>query len=187
MKFYAFIFVFLSVALGAYAYQTGVPNRANFASGQQPASQKNDNYRAFSNYNNRGWGQGVQTQPVRTEVAGTSAVDFDKNTPQKLVSKTQATTPAASAASAATKSAVATAKPAAAPATAQQPTQEAAAAAAANNVDPAAMMQQMQGMVSAMSSMTGAGGANGQAAATNMPDISALMGGSIPAAAPAKK
>lgn len=177
MRFCAFVFVFLAVAPGVAAYQASTPNRTNFATGQQPATPKNDNYRAFSNYNNRSWGQGVQTQAVQTEVAGRSAVDFDKNTPQKLISKTQSATPAASATPA---KPAATSKPAAS-------TQPPAQATAAANVDPAAMMQQMQGMMNAMSSMTGGNAANGQAAA-GMPDISALMGNTAaPTAAPAKK
>ena len=177
MKYVACL-LWLCVALvPARAYQAGAANRTNF--GSAPKEQPQQNFRAFSNYNNRNWGQGVQTQTVQTEVAGTSAVDFDKNTPKELVSKTQA----------------AAAKPAKAPqATAPTATAPQPAANVPANVDPAAMMQQVQGMMSAMGNMTGGNAqSNAQAAAAmpaGMPDISALMGGAMPAApakAPAKK
>ncbi len=176
MKNFICLLTFL-LAVPACAYQAGQQNRTNFGGGQaQPAQGQ---YRSFSNYNNRSWGQGVQTRPVQTEVAGTSAVDFEKNAPQKAVGKTQA--------GGAPKQAR-TAQPAAAPAAAQA---SSAPAAMPANVDPAAMMQQVQGMMSAMT-----GGAPAQAGQTapampaGMPDISALMGGAMPAApaaTPAKK
>lgn len=177
--FYGLLLVCVSL-LPAHAYQAGAANRTNFGSAQQ--AQPQQQFRAFSNYNNRNWGQGVQTQTVQTEVAGTSAVDFDKKTPQQLVAKTQA----------------ATAKPAKAPQPATTPaaTPQPAANVPAN-VDPAAMMQQVQGMMSAMGNMAGSNAQPGaqpntQAAAAmpaGMPDISALMGGAMPTApaAPAKK
>ena len=181
MKYISFLGLLL-VAVCAEAYQVGPQNRANFDTAkptEQAHAQPSNQHRAFSNYNNRNWSKGVQTQAVQTEVAGTSAVDFDKNTPQKLVGKVQSAQPAAK-----------PAKPqsAQAPSAGQQPaaTPQAAAGMPAN-VDPAAMMQQVQGMVNAM-------GSNGQAPA-GMPDISALMGGAMPTvpaagqtpATPAKK
>ncbi|MBR2081410.1 MAG: hypothetical protein IJ876_00095 [Elusimicrobiaceae bacterium] len=181
MKNFIYLSVLFVVAMPVAAYQVGTANRTNFGSGQVPGQAAQQNYRSFSNYNNRSWGQGVQTQTVQTEVAGTSAVDFDKNTPKQLVSKTQAATPKAAN----------TAQPTAAPAPVQASTAPAAMPA---NVDPAAMMQQVQGMMSAMGNMTGGAaqqGQSGQAVAmpAGMPDISALMGGAMPTApaAPAKK
>lgn len=172
MKYVACL-LWLCVALvPARAYQAGAANRTNFGSAQK--AQPQQQFRSFSNYNNRNWGQGVQTQTVQTEVAGTSAVDFDKNTPKELVSKTQA----------------AAAKPAAPQATAPTATAPQPAANVPANVDPAAMMQQVQGMMSAMGNMTGGNAQPNAKAAAAMPDISALMGGAMPAApakAPAKK
>ena len=177
MKNFLFLLAFL-IVLPAGAYQAGQSNRTNFGAGQQQPAQPQ--YRSFSNYNNRSWGQRVQTQTVQTEVAGTSAVDFDKNTPKQLVSKTQAAAP---------KQVRQTQQqPAPAPVQASS-----AAAAMPADVNPAAMMQQVQGMMNSMSNMPGAkpGQQAGQAPAmpAGMPDISALMGGAVPAtpAAPAKK
>ena len=179
MKYFYGLLLVCVALLPAHAYQAGAANRTHFGSAQQ--AQPQQQFRSFSNYNNRNWGQGVQTQTVQTEVAGTSAVDFDKNTPKQLVAKTQAATAKPSKAP----------QPATAPAATPQP-----AANAPANVDPAAMMQQVQGMMSAMGNMAGSNtqpGAqpNTQAAAA-MPDISALMGGAMPAmptapATPAKK
>ena len=174
MKYILFLGVFAFTFLPLHAYKAGTANRTNFASGQQQPQAQN-NYRAFSNYNNRNWSKGVQTQPVKTEVAGTSAVDFDEKTPQKLVAKTQA---------------AATAKPVTATPqkpTANAPTTGAPVSTVPANADPAVMMQQVQGLMQAVGSMSGANVQPGQAAA--VPDISALMGAgsSTPAAAPAKK
>lgn len=167
MKYISFLGLLLA-AVCAAAYQAGPQNRANFDAAkptEQAHAQPSNQHRAFSNYNNRNWSKGVQTQAVQTEVAGTSAVDFDKNTPQKLVGKVQS---AAQPAAKPTKP-----QPAQAPSAGQAPATPQAAGVPAN-VDPAAMMQQVQGMVNAM-------GSNGQAAA-GMPDISALMGGAMPTA-----
>lgn len=181
MKNFAFLFAFF-IVFPAYAYQAGQTNRTNFGA-TQPQATPSNNYRAFSNYNNRSWSQGVQTQTVQTEVAGTSVVDFDKNTPQKLVTKTQAAPqPPAAKTGQPQPNATSAANPAQAPA----------------NMDPAAMMQQVQGMMNAMGNMTGSTqpAPSGQQVATQMPagmpDISALMGGAMPAApavpaAPVKK
>lgn len=182
MKNLLFLLTFL-IAFPACAYQAGQQNRTNFGTAQeQPVQQQ---YRSFSNYNNRSWGQGVQTQTVQTQTAGSSAVDFEKNTPQKTVGKSQA---------AAAKQVRQTQQAAPVPAAAQAST---AAAAMPANMDPAAMMQQVQGMMNAMGNMAG-GAQPGQQAGQNaaaampagMPDISALMGGAMPAASaatPAKK
>lgn len=169
MKNFTFLLVFL-MAVPASAYQAGQANRTNFGAGQQQPAQQQ--YRSFSNYNNRNWGQGVQTQGVQTEIAGKSAKEL-----KPTVGKQQA--------------APAAAKPAK-PAPVQPSTAPAAMPA---NMDPSAMMQQVQGMVNAMGNMAGAPQgqqpASGQAAAmpAGMPDISALMGGAMPAApaTPAKK
>ncbi len=165
MKYISFLGLLL-VAVCAAAYQAGPANRANFDAAkptEQAGVQPSNQHRAFSNYNNRNWSKGVQTQAVQTEVAGTSAVDFDKNTPQKLVGKVQSAQPAAKPAKQ---------QPAQTPTAGQAPTATPQAAGVPANVDPAAMMQQVQGMVNAM-------GSNGQAPA-GMPDISALMGGAMP-------
>ncbi len=175
MKMLLCVLTFL-VALPCAAYQAGPQNRTNFG-GAQATQAGQGQFRSFSNYNNRSWGQGVQTQ-----VAGSSAVDFEKDTPKKPVGKAQAPAPKAA--------------PAAKPVVPAQPTAPAAAQMPAN-VDPAAMLQQVQGMMNAMSGMTGGAqagqpGAQGQAGQmpAGMPDISALMGGAmpaVPAATPAKK
>ncbi len=169
MKNFTFLLVFL-IAVPACAYQAGQQNRTNFGAGQQQPAQQQ--YRSFSNYNNRNWGQGVQTQGVQTEVAGKSAKELKPVGKQAAVVAPQAKP----------------AKPSA-PAAAQASTAPAAMPA---NVDPAAMMQQVQGMVNAMGNMTG--GAQGQQAGAaampaGMPDLSALMGGAMPVApaTPAKK
>ena len=175
MKNFLFLLTFLIAALPLCAYQTGPQNRTHFGAGQPQTAQPQ--YRSFSNYNNRSWGQGVQTQTVQTEVAGSSAKEL-----KPTVGKQTAPGPAAK-----------PAKPAAVPAPAQASTTPAAMPA---NVDPAAMMQQVQGMMNAMGNMTGAqpgqqavSGQNAAAMPATMPDISALMGGNIPTvpATPAKK
>lgn len=178
MKYTWLLLIF--VAVSVHAYQAGQVNRTNFTGNQQPQNAQSNNFRAFSNYNKRNWSRGVQTQTVQTEVAGTSSVDFDKNTPQKLVAKTQAASSSAN---------PKPAKPQA-PAAAQ-PQQKPNTPA---NMDPAAMMQQVQGMMNAMG---GSGAKPGQSSAGQnnasspaaMPDISALMGGAMPVApaTPAKK
>ena len=179
MKKYLFLIV-LFVALPLVAYQAGQAGRANFGSAaqQQPA---NNGYRAFTNSNNQ-WRQGVQTQTVQTSRAGASATEFEPVEKKAPVGKK-----AVAAAPAAAN------KPAAAPAVA--PTQPSTGTVAMPaNADPTAMLQQVQGMMQGMQGMMGA--ANGQqpaaAGQTAMPDLSALMGGMIPAApaaapAPAKK
>ena len=184
MKTLLCVLTFL-IALPVAAYQAGPQNRTNFGAGQgQPGQQ---NYRSFSNYNNRSWGQGVQTRGVQTEVAGSSVTDFEKETPKKFVGKAPAAAPKQGRQS----------QPAATPvAPAQASTAPAAMPA---NVDPAAMMQQVQGMMNAMGNMTGGAPAGkagqapqqaGQGMPAGMPDLSALMGGAMPAApaaTPAKK
>ncbi len=176
-------------AFCAEAYQTGPANRANFGdSTQQPAQSVPQNgYRSFSNYNNRNWGQGVQTQTVETSLAGSSAKEFEAPAKKAPAGK-QAAQPAQAA------------KPMAKPAQAQPSTP----AASAPTGDPVAILQQVQGMMQNMQSMTGGTPATGQPAAgqassastgtpAGMPDISALMGGMMPAApsaapaTPAKK
>ena len=180
MKNILLVFSFLGIALTADAYQAGSQNRTNFGSNQS-AQTGQQNYRSFSSYKQRNWSQGVQTQRVQTETAGKSAVDFEKKA-QKPVGKTQAVAPKE-------------AKPAAQ----AVPTQPSSAAVAMPaNADPAAMMQQVQSMMNAMGNMGGAqpgqaqAGQNAAAMPAGMPDISALMGGSLPkplapAATPAKK
>ena len=86
MKNLLFLLAFL-IAVPACAYQAGQQNRTNFGASQQQAGQQ---YRSFSNYNNRSWGQGVQTQGVQTEVAGKSAKEL-----KPTVGKQQAATPSA--------------------------------------------------------------------------------------------
>ncbi len=176
MKNFTFLLVFL-MAVPASAYQAGQANRTNFGAGQQQPAQQQ--YRSFSNYNNRNWGQGVQTQGVQTEIAGKSVKEL-----KPTVGKQQAVAvPAAK-----------PAKPAAVPTPTQASTVPAGMPA---NVDPAAMMQQVQGMMNAMGNMSGGAAQQGKAGQnvatpTAMPDISALMGGAMPAvpantATPAKK
>lgn len=174
MKPFLCIAAVLMFALPLCAYQAGQANRANFGPGPQLPSQQRQ-FRAFSNYNNRSWGQGVQTN-----VAGTEVAEF--KSPAKPSAQ-----PAAKKAAAAEGAA----KPAVPAAT--QPSSTTAAQAALP-AQAAAMMQQVQGMMNRMGGMPGAaaGQANasaptGQAAPAmpaGMPDLSALMGGMMPGAQP---
>lgn len=190
MKRYLFLTILCAVTSSLFAYQTGPANRANFgaASQQQPAQ----GYRAFTNSNNQ-WRQGVQTKPVQTSVAGSSATEFAPADKQVAVSKKAVAAQPAAKPTASTSVGSSS--------TALQPVANTAPAMPAN-MDPTAMLQQVQGMVQGMSNM--AGTATGQPAATGgqqnaastmpagMPDLSALMGGGMmpgfaPATAPAKK
>lgn len=187
MKPVVFLVAFLMTAFPLAAYQVGKVNRTNFGQGpQQPATQQQ--YRAFSNYNNRSWGQGVQTQ-----VAGSSVTEFEAPAksakPAQAVSKKQvAQAPEAKPGAAVSPAQVP------APASPTQPS-SAPAAQTAMPADAAAMIQQVQGLVGAMAPQAGqvpaAGGKPGnQAGAAAMPDISALMGGMMPTQpqpAPVKK
>ncbi len=179
MKKYLFLTV-LFVALPLVAYQAGQAGRANFGtvSQQQPS---NRGYRSFTNSGNK-WRQGVQTQTVQTSRAGSAATEFEPVEQKAPVGKkTVAAAPAAAN------------KPAVPAAASTQPSTGTAAMPA--NVDPAAIMQQaMQGMPDMAALMGGAAANNGQkpaasagqnAAASAMPDISALMGGMMPGAVPA--
>ena len=164
MKVYFSLFV-ICLALPLAAYQTGPSSRANFGSAQQSTNSANR------------WNQGVQTKPVQTSLAGSSATEFKA----PVVGKRAAQTPKPT-------------KPVAKP---TRPSSTTVAMPA--NADPAAMMQQVQGMMQNMQAITGgAPGAQppataGQQGAANipgMPDMSALMGGTLPAApaaVPAKK
>ncbi|MBQ8032542.1 MAG: hypothetical protein IJ266_01085, partial [Elusimicrobiaceae bacterium] len=67
MKYFYGLLLVCVALLPAHAYQAGAANRTNFGSAQQ--AQPQQQFRSFSNYNNRNWGQGVQTQTVQTEVA----------------------------------------------------------------------------------------------------------------------
>jgi len=179
-----FLIVAIGVAMPVAAYETGPVNRANFGSAQQPVVQQNG-YRSFSNYNSRGWNQGVQTKPVQTSLAGSSVTEFDSASANRpAVGKQAAASPKQ-------------AKPATTvAATPTQPSSTTAAMPA--NMDPSAMMQQVQGMMQNMQAATGAmsgaapstgGQAGGMPAIPGMPDMSALMGGAMatPPATPAKK
>jgi len=159
----------LMLALPGAAYQTGPQNRTNFG-GAQAAQAGQGQYRSFSNYNHRSWGQGVQTHGVQTQVAGSSATDFEKKKP---VGKAQASAPKPA-------KPVQPAVPTAQPGASGQPAQP-------QGADPAALMQQVQTMMSTMGGQTaqpgaqaGQPGAQGQPGAA-LPDISALMGGAMPA------
>ncbi len=189
MKLFLFITAVLLLAFPAGAYQAGQANRTNFGSGPQlPAQQQ---FRSFSNYNNRSWGQGVQTRGVQTQTAGREVAEFEA----PAASKPAAQPAAKKAASPANEPKPAT------PAVTTQPSTAPAAAAQAGQMPPeaAAMMQQVQGL---MNMMNGGGAPAGQAnpaqagqaapaMPAGMPDMSALMGGMLPsaqpAAAPAKK
>lgn len=181
MKKISLLSVLFFMALGAAAYEVGPANRANFGAAQQSSQQAQQNgYRSFSNYNNRTWGQGVQTQTVQTSVAGSTVKEFEAPTKSAPVGKKSAQPAQA-------------AKPTAKPAAAQSAASTTTATAPAS--DPAAMLQQVQGMMQNMQSLTG-GTSQGaqQPSATGqmgtpstgmpagMPDISALMGGMMPAA-----
>ena len=150
------------IALPLAAYQTGPSNRANFeaAAQTQPAAEPvpQEGYRSFSNYNNR-FGQGVKTSGVQTSVAGSSVTDLAAQRPKVGKKAAAALAPAKGG------------KPAAGTA----PSAPAAAAMPAGG-DPAAMLQQVQGMMQNMQAMQGAAAA-GQAPAAMpaMPDMSALM------------
>lgn len=186
MKIYSIILGLVCCALPTMAYQAGPTNRANFgASAQQPAEQQQAGYRSFSNYNNR-FGQGVQTSTVQTSVAGSSVKDFSEGKQEKVVGKQAAASAATSKNSGGKPAPNANAQP-------QAPASPAAQMPA--NADPAAMLQQVQGMMQSMNALTGgapAQGAQNAAAAPaampnipGMPDMSALMGGAAPAATPA--
>ncbi len=181
MKRYIFLIV-LFVAVPLAAYQAGPAGRANFGSNasQQPAQ---NGYRTFTNYNNRNWNQGVQTKPVQTNVAGTSATEFEAVEKKQPVGKQTVAAPKS------------TGKPVATPPTTATPAaqQPAAATGMPANADPTAMLQQAQAMMQNMPNIQNMMGtpAPGQPAATGqanavptmpagMPDLSALMGGAMP-------
>ncbi|MBP5429563.1 MAG: hypothetical protein J6Y25_01555 [Elusimicrobiaceae bacterium] len=173
MKSCACFLLIAVMALPAAAYQAGPQGRPNFGSNQQQPAQP-ANARAFTNYSNRGWNQGVQTQGVETSVAGETVIDFTKKPETPSVSKKAAAEP----------------KPAK-PAVAPKPSTQQTPAAMPANADPAAMMQQVQGMMQMMNQAGGqpaGGNPAGMPAIPGMPDLSNLMGGAAaPAAAPAKK
>ncbi len=180
MKIYLTFLIAVCAALPAAAYQAGPQGRPNFGSNQQQPAQP-ANARAFTNYSNRGWNQGVQTQGVETSVAGETVIDFTKKPETPSVSKKAAAEPKP-------------AKPATGTNASAKPTDASATPAAMPaNVDPAAMMQQVQGMMQMMNQAGGqqpaAGGKPaGAPAIPGMPDLSNLMGGAAaPATSPAKK
>ena len=161
MKISVFFVLMASLAVPVFSYQTGPASSAKFGSGQKAGQ---NNYRTFSNYNDRVQTRGVQTDTVSTQLAGSEAKDLaaEKN----RISK-KAAAPAAQP--------QAQAKPAAA-----KPQQPTAAAANAPDVNPAQIMQQVQGMVDSVGSLSGALQQQGQKGANpmaGMPDISALMNG----------
>lgn len=165
-----FFVLALGLALPAAAYQTGPANRANFESAQQSTATQQTGYRSFSNYNNR-YGQGVQTNTVQTSVAGSSAKEFKAPAKKTVVGKQAAQAPAAAKPTAPTKPSTGT-------------------AATAAGTDPTAVLQQVQGMMKDMQSLTGAATGNQPAAAgaslPAMPDMSSLMNGMMnPGATPA--
>ena len=182
MKFASFLLAFLVAAVPLAAYQTGPANRTNFRGGEQaqPAT-----YRSFSNYNNRTWGQGVQTSGVQTQGVSTtvvgSAQEFESTKPKPQTGKQSTAAPApavkpTASANTQTSAAQQPAAPNAAPAAGQVP------------AEASAMLQQVQGMMSAIQGAGQAGQAG--AAPAGMPDMSALMGamgGGAAPAAPAKK
>ncbi len=152
------VLVGMLCGLPAGAYQAGQQNRTNFNNTQR----QQGGYRSFSNYNNRTWGQGVQTQGVQTQTVQTELAT-QKQSP--AVGKKQvAATPD---------------KPAAQPVAPTQASSGAASqtvvpaqAAGQPPAEAAAMMQQVQGMMNMVNSMTGQTGMP-----AGMPDMSALMGG----------
>ena len=189
MKKYLFLIV-LFAAIPLAAYEAGPSGRANFGSSaqQQPAAQ---GYRSFTNSNNQ-WRQGVKTKPVQTSMAGSSATEFEAVGKKAPISK---------------KVVVVSTPGANKPAVSTQPSSGTAAAPA--DANPTAMlqqvqgmmqgmqgmqdmmqgMQQMQGMMQGMQSMMGntatgqpAAGQNAMPSIPGMPDMSALMGGMMPAA-----
>ena len=159
----------LGVALPAAAYQTGPANRANFDSAQQSTATQQTGYRSFSNYNNR-YGQGVQTSTVQTSVAGSSAKEFETPAKKTIVGKQAAQIPQAAKPAAPTKPSTGT-------------------VATAADADATAVLQQVQGMMKDMQSLTGAAGNQPAAGGANlpaMPDMSSLMNGMMnPGATPA--
>ncbi len=180
MKRYIFLIV-LFVAVPLAAYQAGPAGRANFGSNasQQPAQ---NGYRTFTNYNNRNWNQGVQTQPVQTSVAGSSVKELEALPKTAPAGKQAAPTkPSTGAASSAIK---------------VNPVQCEGGKCKGDitfskNSDPAAVMQQVQDMAQTMKALTGQASQGapsapaGQANAVptmpaGMPDLSALMGGAMP-------
>ena len=200
MKKILWLVLFL-VPLCALAYQAGGASRANFSSGAVTADkqaeekstsavpgQKAVQTRSFTSYSARSsnaWRQGVQTTTVQTPTAQAAFKDGGdqaaRNAPAALNKQLKPTPQAKQSASPQTDKTA----PAASQANTQPPQ------------DPAAMMQQMQGaqdMMKQVQSLQGMMGNNASAGAAaaptmpaGMPDLSSLMGGSAPAAAPAKK
>lgn len=183
-KYFSLAVLFVAVPL--VAYEVGPSNRANFGSAAQQQPMKG--YRTFTNSNNQ-WRQGVQTKPVQTSMAGSSVKELDaapakQNPIGKQAAPTQSSTGTASSA------------------IKVNPVQCEGgkcngAIQFSENSDPAAVMQQVQNMAQTMQALTGgvlqgaqqpaAGQTGGMPA--GMPDISALMGGmmpAVPATAPKK-
>ncbi len=176
----------LTVGADAQTYRAGGSSRPRFgASANQetqesavPGAQSNIKTRTFSNYSSRqrNWSQGVQTQPVRTETAGSTPNFPDQAEEKAAAAVAGLTQPTGASASANTgKQTSSSAAPqAAAPATSQTAAQPAAAQAAA---DSNAMLQQVQGLLKGMgaSSGTAAGAMPAGLNVPGMPDMSALL------------
>ena len=195
------IIVLTMLALPVAAYQTAGSSRANFGSqrGEENASdeQQAGKTRSFTSYGSRtgAWSKGVQTRTVETKSVQTHSVQTQtaaRPAAQKSTDKN-----AGAKAPQATKAAVPSAP--AKPATTGKPVDKAAQQAA---TDPAAAMQQLQGLQSMMGALGGSGegmpdlsaimnsaaGAQGgkggaAAGAAKMPDMSAIMGGAAGGAA----
>lgn len=177
MKKYLFLGM-LWVCFPVAAYQVGPTSRANFGTESAPAEPQNT-YRSFTNSNNRNWGQGVQTKPVQTSLAGSTATEFEA--PQLNEKKTSGkhAAKAVPPSNPATMSAQPLMEPV------QQPPANAANGMPA--ADPTAMLQQVQGMMQGISGMVGENSngqqpaaAGSQNAVPGMPNMSALMGGMMP-------
>ena len=197
------IVMLTALALPVVAYQTVGVSRANFGSqrGEENATaeQQGGKTRSFTSYGSRtgAWSKGVQTKTVETKAVETRSVQTQtaarpaatKSTDKKAEEKApQATTAQVTAPD----------KP-----VANKPGNKADQQTAA---DPAAAMQQLQGLQSMMGALGGSGegmpdlsaimnsaaGAQGgkggaAAGAAKMPDMSALMGGAAGGAGAGKK
>lgn len=204
-------FLFLFVCVSAQAYRAGGKSRPSFggsaASSSEsavPGATSNVQTRTFSTYSSRQpakFAQGVKTEGVKTQVAGQAYQDKTEDAIAQ-VDKLAASAPSTQAAPATGKKGAAPVaekndkKTSPAPDTvilrfpagrkgADNVSAGTPAAASAQQQNPAALLQQMQGMMQGMAGATGGAAGAGGAASAGMGDISALMN-MMPGGAPAQ-
>ncbi len=197
-----FCFIFMISALPVVAYQTGSISRPQFNAQQGPQTAADANAkpsvpgqqavqtRSFTSYGSRpgnAWRQGVNTQTVQTQTATQAAATKDENDKAAVNAAAQLTE--TNKISKDAKGVIKSSTPKPAESAAEKPNPQAAQKPAAQPAqgaqDPAAMMQQLQGLQNMMGAMNGAafGGAQGAKGAAagapampaGMPDLSALM------------